>query len=194
MTAYRYVRLGQLPSTQRNGRVEHPAVRPRGVRAASARRRPARPTTAAGAAPAWCATAWWAACGGRRGQRVDGGRAGARRRLLPHEVYLDLLAPALRGIGQGWQEGTLSVGDEHRASAVAIRLVGRLGPHFVRRGRHLGTVVRRRRARRSALVPVSLLADIVRAHGFRVVDLGANVPAPRSPRPRRRPTGSWPSG
>jgi 5-methyltetrahydrofolate--homocysteine methyltransferase len=59
---------------------------------------------------------------------------------------------------------------------VAARLVGRLGPSFARRGRHLGTVVVGAAPGDPHALPVAMLADIVRAHGYRVVDLGANVP------------------
>ena len=79
-------------------------------------------------------------------------------------------------MGQGWQQGSLSIADEHRVSAVAVRLVGRLGPYFVRRGRQHGTVVVGAAPGDPHSLPVSLLGDLVRAQGYRVVDLGGNVP------------------
>ena len=176
MTAYRYVRLGQLPSTRRNGRwivkrADVDALR----RDLSSRHRPA-----AGA--------------GRRRPSVlrerlarcllRGDESGAwmviERALgtgyTPSELYLQLLGPTLRDVGDRWQEGDVSVAEEHRASAVAGRLVGRLGPRFVRRGRKLGTVVLGAAPGDPHAIPVAMLADIVRAHGYRVVDLGGNVP------------------
>ena len=57
------------------------------------------------------------------------------------DIYLDLLVPALEVVGEGWAAGELTVADEHRATAIALRLVGRLGPRFARRGRKRGTVV-----------------------------------------------------
>ena len=54
------------------------------------------------------------------------------------EVYLDIVAPALRTIGRRWAEGTLDVAVEHRASVITGRLLGRLGPRFHRRGRSRG--------------------------------------------------------
>jgi methanogenic corrinoid protein MtbC1 len=94
----------------------------------------------------------------------------------PTEIYLQLLAPVLRTVGDEWQRGALSVGEEHRASAVAIRLVGRLGPAFARRGRSLGTVVLGAAPGDAHSLPVSMLADVVRSRGYRVVDLGGNAP------------------
>ena len=59
----------------------------------------------------------------------------------PVGIHVDLLAPALRSIGGRWESGELSVADEHWASVVAPRIVGRLGRLFARRGRRRGTVV-----------------------------------------------------
>ena len=44
------------------------------------------------------------------------------------EVYLDLLTPALRSVGDRWESGEITVADEHVASAITLRLIGRLGP------------------------------------------------------------------
>lgn len=94
----------------------------------------------------------------------------------PADVYADYLAPALRSIGDKWQSGELAVHDEHLASSVAARLIGRLGPRFSRRGRPRGTVI-------TALPPgddhglsSAMIADIVRSAGYSVLDLGANTP------------------
>ncbi|HLI25336.1 MAG TPA: B12-binding domain-containing protein, partial [Acidimicrobiales bacterium] len=59
----------------------------------------------------------------------------------PADGYLSLLAPAMRRVGDLWAEGSISVGDEHRATAVAVGLVGRLGPLFASRGTHRGGTV-----------------------------------------------------
>jgi excisionase family DNA binding protein len=174
MTAYRYVRVGLLPAVQRGGTW---MIRPADVEAFAL---PSQSPEPAGA--------------GRRRTSV------VRDRLLscllagdeasawsvidralstgyaPTEIYLQLLAPALRTVGDGWERGALSVGEEHRASAVAVRLVGRLGPSFARRGRPAGTVVVGAAPGDAHSLPVSMLADVVRAHGYRVVDLGGNVP------------------
>jgi excisionase family DNA binding protein len=95
----------------------------------------------------------------------------------PEELHLDLLAPALTSIGDGWAAGRLTVADEHRASSVALRLVGRLGPRFVRRGRKRGTVVLGAAPGDAHGLPVAIAADLLRGHGHAVIDLGADVPA-----------------
>ncbi len=43
------------------------------------------------------------------------------------ELYLEVIAPALWSIGDGWASGRVSVAEEHQASAVASRLIGDSG-------------------------------------------------------------------
>ena len=95
----------------------------------------------------------------------------------PGELYTQMLIPALVQIGDEWEHENLSVAEEHRASAVAIRLVGRLGPQFSRRGRTRGTVVIGAPPGDTHSLPGALVSDLLRVRGFEVVDLGANVPA-----------------
>jgi excisionase family DNA binding protein len=92
-------------------------------------------------------------------------------------IYLDLIAPALRTIGDRWALGLVSVADEHLASGIVARLIGRLGPAFARRGRKRGTIVLGTPPREAHALPTALLGDLLRGRGFEVVDLGADVPA-----------------
>jgi len=94
----------------------------------------------------------------------------------PPQIYLDLLAPCLRRVGERWSDGELTVGEEHTVSAVTARLIGRLGPRFIRRGRTHGTVVLGSARGDPHSLPVAMFADVVRAHGYRVIDLGGNTP------------------
>src|SRR5579884_4154223 len=91
----------------------------------------------------------------------------------PAALHLDILVPALRSVGAAWEEGTLSVGDEHRATAVAQRLIGRLGPRFARRGRKRGTVVVGGPAGERHGLPCAIVSDLLRGAGFEVLDMGA---------------------
>jgi NAD(P)-dependent dehydrogenase (short-subunit alcohol dehydrogenase family) len=86
-------------------------------------------------------------------------------------------ALSLEDIGDRWAQGELSVADEHRASAVATRVVSRLGARFLPRGPKRGTVVVAAPEGELHGVPVSMAADVLRWHGFAVVDLGADTPA-----------------
>lgn len=94
----------------------------------------------------------------------------------PADVYADYLAPALRSIGDKWQSGELAVHDEHLASSVAARLIGRLGPRFSRRGRPKGTVITAMPPGDDHGLSSAMIADIVRSAGYSVLDLGANTP------------------
>jgi|SRR5581483_7205411 len=174
MTAYRYVRTGRLPG-ERSGAnwLVDPAALDRLGPAAPSAPRPPRGTARAEAP-------------GRLAARlVAGDEAGAwhlvetalTSGLDPDEVYLDLLVPALRGVGDGWADGRLGVNDEHRASGVAVRLIGRLGPRFARRGRKRGTVVLGAPPGEEHGLPCAIVADLLRAARFDVVDLGADTPA-----------------
>ncbi len=96
----------------------------------------------------------------------------------PKDVYVNILVPALASIGEKWSNGEIDVAEEHLASAVAARVIGRMGPRFARRGRPKGTVI-------TAMPPgerhgfgVSMLADVLRGAGYSVLDLGPDTPIP----------------
>jgi excisionase family DNA binding protein len=186
MTAYRYVRTGRLEAMRRGGHWEvdpaslralldssasTPADDRAGVRASGQRRAKGKAlerrildlvqSLVRGDEPA----AW---------RQVEDFLASG---MDPEDLYLDVLSRALREIGSEWERGALSIGDEHRASAVMVRLLGRLGPRFARRGRRRGTIVLGAPAGDRHSLPTALLADPLRGRGFDVVDLGADVPA-----------------
>lgn len=94
----------------------------------------------------------------------------------PQAVYMDLFVPALRRIGEMWERGEIGVAEEHRATVVMQRLVGRMGPRFRRRGRPRGTIVLGTPEGELHGLPTALVADPLRLQGFVVVDLGASVP------------------
>src|ERR1700761_7767364 len=174
MTAYRYVRTGRL-TARRDGQewLIDPAdldlVRPPGPAGPGPHVRPAPfdrvPLLRARMVAGDEAGAWLI---------VDEALAAG---MEPAGIHLDLLVPVLRSVGDGWAEGTISVAAEHRASAVAQRIVGRLGPQFARRGRKRGTVIIGGPAGDQHSLPGAIVADLLRGQGFDVIDLGANTPA-----------------
>ncbi len=172
MTAYRYVRLGRLEAQQVGG---HWFVR----RGDLARIGEAAEPGGRRGGPSWA----------RYRERLlprllDGDEAGAWATIesaiaagaAPERVYLDVLAPCLHEIGSLWHRGTIDVADEHRAAAVATRIVGRMGPRFAHRGRRRAGVVIGGAPGDPHALPVAILADVLRGARFRVVDLGANTP------------------
>jgi methanogenic corrinoid protein MtbC1 len=102
-------------------------------------------------------------------------------------VHVDLLAGSLRAIGDRWASGELSVADEHRASTVAVRIIGRLSPLFAQRGRKRGTILVGTAAGDAHALPSAILADVLRGARFEVIDLGANTPPESFAQSARRP-------
>jgi len=173
MTAYRYVRLGLLPATK-EGSSWRVAVDDLdrflgddGVASKGRGRRDPAP---------------WAIRLERR--LVAGDEVGAwgvveaalAAGAEPQSIHLELLAPAMVAIGEAWADGELDVAVEHRASAIALRLVGRLGPRFARRGVSRGSVLLAAPQGDLHGLPVALAADLVRGAGFDAEDLGADLP------------------
>jgi methanogenic corrinoid protein MtbC1 len=94
------------------------------------------------------------------------------------EVSEDIIAPALWLVGELWQRGEISVGDEHLATEITLRVLAL--HHEARR------VQRARGGRRVMLatpsgelhvVGLRMLGGLLREAGYDVVMLGADVPA-----------------
>ncbi len=177
MTAYRYVRLGMLPAHKDGStwRVKASDV------AAFRKSRSSSDRHPTGGARRFDPHRWV----GRLRSRLLAGDANGAWSILEaglasgaeaEQLYLDVISPALVSIGEQWATGEIDVADEHRASAVTIRLLGRLGPRFARPGRTRGSVVLGAAPGDAHGLPVALLGDLVVGRGFEVVDLGADVP------------------
>lgn len=178
MTAYRYVRTGRLHAERVGsqwwvdpedlGRVADSAApagrRPKGVTTASGRsalpRRLESRLVAGDESGAW--TVMEASLG-----------SGA----TAEDVLVDGIGPAMRAIGEQWEDGNYTVDDEHQATAVALRLVSRLGARFPRRGPKRPAVILGTPAGELHGLPTAMAANVLRNRGYEVVDLGANVPA-----------------
>jgi methanogenic corrinoid protein MtbC1 len=185
MTAYRYVRTGRLAARRRDGRwvVSHDDI------AAFERDRSSPPR--GGRRRAGGDDALGQRDAGQRRYRarllerlLAGDEAGAWHvvesalvtRMSADVVHLGLLAPCLREIGDRWAAGSLSVGGEHVASAVAVRLVARLAPLSARRGRTRGAVVIGGSPGELHGLPITLVTNVLRSRGWEVVELGPNTP------------------
>jgi excisionase family DNA binding protein len=171
MTAYRYVRTGRLPATRDGVQwlVEPGAVE-------ELQRPPRRRLRGTGRAGGVSDLVNRMVAGDEPGawKVVEAALAGG---AAPADVLLDVIAPALCRIGDGWATDALSVADEHRATTVASRLVGRLGPRFARRGRKRGTIVIGTVEGDDHGLPSAILADLLRGEGYELLDTGANTPA-----------------
>jgi excisionase family DNA binding protein len=181
MTIYRYVRIGRLPAERRAGRWR---IRPEDLVLVSPQvMGAASPTRHRGAGERGAASLA-RATQRLRDRLVAGDDAGAwiivESALMagtPSDVYLQLLGPCLRTIGDEWKRGRISVADEHRATVVALGIVGRLGPLFRRRGRRRpGLVLLAGAEGDPHALPLAMVADHLRAEGLDVIHLGADVP------------------
>jgi excisionase family DNA binding protein len=170
MTVYRYVRLGRLPARKVGGTWEVEKADVEALRSGSEPK--VRPRHSAD----WSARL--------EARLIEGDEAGAwgvieaalASGTTPAEVYTGLIGPALASLGTKWHEGSISVAQEHLASAVAIRLIGRMGPRFARKGRTKGVVVVSTPPGERHAIPSLIVSDLLRGAGFQVIDLGADVP------------------
>jgi MerR family transcriptional regulator, light-induced transcriptional regulator len=183
MTAYRYVRLGLLAATKSGG-TWHVAQSDVDVFRAGG---------IAGPSPGGGSGSGSGGGGGRRrapwSERFEArllagdarGAWGVVEAALAsgaelEAIYLDVIGPAMSSIGDRWERNEIDVSLEHRASGIAMRLIGRLGPRFVRRGRTRGAVIIGAPAGERHALPVAMVADLTRQQGWDVSDLGADVP------------------
>ncbi|MCB2224726.1 MAG: cobalamin-dependent protein [Actinobacteria bacterium] len=169
MTVYRYVRTGILPAVKEGSE----------WRVAAADLESFRSGPAAPLAPGdgkWSQRLKARMMAGDERGSWQVAEAAMASGLLPEKVYLDVLAPALHSIGDGWADGSVTVAEEHRASVVADRLIGRLGSRFATRGRPRGRIVLGTPPGEHHRLPGAMVADILRAGGYEVLDLGVDVP------------------
>jgi excisionase family DNA binding protein len=92
------------------------------------------------------------------------------------QVYLELLTPVLHRVGDAWAAGEISVAEEHRASEICAGIIARHGEAFRRRGPSRGTAVTLTPPHELHGVAAAMVADFLRAGGYEVHHLGVNVP------------------
>ncbi len=170
MTVYRYVRLGRLPATKVGGTWEVESADLEGLR--RGHDRSVRPKRSAD---------WTTRLEARLLEGDEPGAWGVVEGALasgtsPQEIYTDLLGPALKSVGERWHDGDVSIAQEHLATSVALRLIGRMGPRFARKGRSKGAVVVTTPPGERHIIPSLMVSDFLRGAGFDVIDLGADVP------------------
>jgi excisionase family DNA binding protein len=170
MTVYRWVRTGKLPATKQGASW---SVRQSDLDALS---EPAKVTPRSGRVDHGERLARRLTAGDEAGAMAvaEAALAGG---MEPDALYLDVLAGAMVTIGDGWHAGTISVAEEHQATAIMQRLLGRLARNFTRRGRRRGTIVLGAAAGDPHGLPGAFLADPLRGRGYNVVDLGPDTPA-----------------
>jgi MerR family transcriptional regulator, light-induced transcriptional regulator len=177
MTAYRWVRSGELPAFKAGGRLR--------VRAADLADFVERRTVEVALPSGQEGRTDWPVHADRLHGLLREGRgpeAGALVRKVVADgaavgdVYLNLLTPALHRIGEDWEGGGISVAEEHRATEIVKALIARMGEAFRRRGPSRGTVATATPSGEQHALGSAMTADFLRGAGYEVHHLGADVP------------------
>ena len=177
MTAYRWVRKGDLPAFKAGGRLR---VRNSDLEQFVAERR----VEVGLPSPGTGRTDWPVHVDRLSALLLDGQsvEAGSLVRKVvadgaaAGDVYLHLMAPALHAVGEAWSRGDTTVAGEHRATEICAAIMIRLGGHFRRRGPARGTAVTMTPPDEQHALGSAMVADFLRAAGYDVHHLGANVP------------------
>jgi excisionase family DNA binding protein len=180
MTAYRYVRLGVMEASKSGGVWQ---VQRSALEQFRANAKASSVSGASGRGGAGHRRAPWSS---RLESRLIAGDAPGSWSVIEaamtagaelDEIYLDVLTPALVSIGERWAAGELDISIEHRASGIAMRIIGRIGPRFNRRGRARGLVALGAPAGEFHALPMAMLGDLLRLRGWEVSDFGVDVPS-----------------
>jgi methanogenic corrinoid protein MtbC1 len=93
------------------------------------------------------------------------------------DIYLEVLAPALREIGHRWAMGALNVAEEHYATAVAQSILDGLSRRFKRAPKDGRLAVVSGTPEELHALGVRMVADFLEADGWEVLQLGPGAPA-----------------
>ncbi len=172
-TVYRWVRAGKLPADMVDGRYR---VRRHELDAfLEARATPTRHTAPGAARLARAADKMHTALvAGDENTARDLAQAIVTERTPVAELIQAVLVPPLIQIGQEWHDGNLSIWVEHRASAIAERILGEVAPRP--RGRKRGTVMVASVSGDRHSLPTTMAAVTLRDNNWLVHHLGADMP------------------
>jgi methanogenic corrinoid protein MtbC1 len=93
------------------------------------------------------------------------------------DIYLDVLAPALREIGHRWAMGALNGAEEHYATAVAQSILDGLSRRLVRAPKDGRLAVVSGTPEELHALGARVVADFLEADGWEVLLLGPGAPA-----------------
>jgi len=93
------------------------------------------------------------------------------------DAYLKALVTAEQEIGRMWHAGEMSVAEEHFATATTELVLSLLYPRLPRIEPHGKTLIAAGAQGNTHRLPVRVVADFLECDGWRVVDLGVDLPA-----------------
>ncbi|MEM7337715.1 MAG: helix-turn-helix domain-containing protein [Actinomycetota bacterium] len=94
------------------------------------------------------------------------------------DVYTQLMAPVLGRLGSQWEEGLMTIAEEHAATNVCQKLIGRLGLLASQRGVSKGVVVIGCPEGEHHQLAATIASDLFVCHGYEVINSGVDVPLP----------------
>jgi methanogenic corrinoid protein MtbC1 len=98
--------------------------------------------------------------------------------LSTAEIDEEVIAPALRLVGELWERGKISVADEHIATEITVRVLAlQREAEQVAHSRRYHRTVLATPAGELHVVALRMVANLLRGAGYDVVMLGADVPA-----------------
>ncbi len=105
-------------------------------------------------------------------------REAMEAKLSTAQIDDEIIAPALWFVGELWERGEISVGDEHIATEISIRVLAlQREAQRVTQARGGYRVMLAAPAGELHVVALRMIGNLLRDAGYRVVMLGADVPA-----------------
>ena len=92
------------------------------------------------------------------------------------DIYVDVLQEALFEVGRRWEENTITVAEEHMATAITQYLLAQLYPRIAWAGAIKGRIVVTGVQGELHHVGANIVADVLEANGWDVRFLGTNMP------------------
>ncbi len=90
--------------------------------------------------------------------------------------YLQVIQPAMYRIGKLWEDGEISVAQEHLASAIVSRVMASLYPRFIMLEQNKGKAVVTAAPNEFHEIGPRMVADLLEINGWDIDYLGANTP------------------
>ena len=179
MTVYRYVREGMLPSVRVNRSWQ---ISRADLKEFQSNKKSSNKTSSKARHGGRNAADW---VNRFESRLIDGDERGSLAVLEAalrsgrdiRSIYVDIVMPAVLQIGEKWCRGEMDIYVEHRASRIVIRLISQITPRFARRGVDRGTIIVGVPEGDLHGLGIAIVGDLLRCEGWRVSDLGANLPA-----------------
>src|SRR3954471_12549838 len=92
------------------------------------------------------------------------------------DVYVDVFQEALFEVGRRWEENTITVSEEHMATAISQYLLAQLYPRIAWAGAIKGRIVVTGVQGELHHVGANIVADVLEGNGWDVRFLGTNLP------------------